>query len=101
MLQLNGQALEEGQIEMDPVFLSNIMELNEQILDIDSDEFLRQVKKDMSDKISELNAKISNAFNQHDFPLAKQLLAQIKYYVNIEEKVDGMLESSLSSDKSE
>ena len=99
MLQLNGQALEEGQIEMDPAFLTNIMELNEQILDTDSEELLEKIKGDMSAIISDLNRKISIAFNNHDFPLAKQLLAQIKYYVNIEEKIESMLESSDSSDK--
>ncbi|XP_067935520.1 iron-sulfur cluster co-chaperone protein HscB-like [Watersipora subatra] len=87
MLSLNGLSIEEGDLEMDPEFLMDIMERNELVSDNDDEEHLRALFDDNRCNINSLIKKISQAFNEQDFESAKVLIGMIKYFVNIEDKI--------------
>lgn len=48
---------------------------------------LREIFDSNQSKITKLVERISQAFKDKDFPQAKMFIAEIKYFVNIEEKI--------------
>lgn len=87
MLELHGYSLEEDEIQMDPEFLMQIMEVNEELVDAESMEQIREIGQNNTTVLNALIFETSEAFKKIDIPKAKELLTKIKYYANIDEKV--------------
>lgn len=57
------------------------------LVEVDDEKELRKIFDDNRQKINMLVKKISQEFKRGNFPRAKTLIAEIKYYLNIEEKI--------------
>ncbi|XP_044282134.1 iron-sulfur cluster co-chaperone protein HscB isoform X1 [Varanus komodoensis] len=88
LLELNGVELEEGtDTEADPEFLLEIMEMNEKLSEAHNDAKIEEIENTIAAKQAELVASVSRAFEKDDLQEAKKLLAKMKYFANLEEKV--------------
>ena len=87
LLELNGYSLEEGEIEMDPDFLMEIMETNEALCNADNLEKVRRIDKKNKVFLNDLIGKVAASFDQGDIMTAKETLAKLNYYTNIDDKV--------------
>ncbi|XP_034547939.1 iron-sulfur cluster co-chaperone protein HscB [Notolabrus celidotus] len=88
MLELQGMRIEEGTDSgADSEFLMELMEINEAVDEAQSPEEANKIGQDMKEKLAELTGKIDAALLKGELQAAKALLAQMKYYANIDEKV--------------
>ena len=87
LLKLNGASLEESEIEMDPDFLMQIMETNEAVFVAHSLDDVREIDDKNKLIIDDLIIKVSNCFDQGDILKAKETLAKLNYYTNIDDKI--------------
>uniref|UniRef100_A0A8D2L372 Iron-sulfur cluster co-chaperone protein HscB, mitochondrial n=1 Tax=Varanus komodoensis TaxID=61221 RepID=A0A8D2L372_VARKO len=88
LLELNEVELEEGtDTEADPEFLLEIMEKNEKLSEVHNDAKIEEIENGIAAKQAELIASVSGAFEKDDLQEAKKLLAKMKYFAKLEEKV--------------
>ncbi|XP_053725836.1 iron-sulfur cluster co-chaperone protein HscB [Synchiropus splendidus] len=88
MLELEGMHIEEGtDSAADSVFLMELMEINEALDEAQTPDVASQIGKEMKGKLAGLTEKIDAALRKGELQAAKQLLVQMKYFANIEEKV--------------
>ncbi|XP_020492256.2 iron-sulfur cluster co-chaperone protein HscB isoform X1 [Labrus bergylta] len=88
MLELQGMRIEEGtDSEADSEFLMELMEINEALDEARTPEEANKIGKDTKGKLAELTGEIDAVLLKGELQTAKALLAQMKYYANIEEKV--------------
>lgn len=87
LLELAGQPLHEGQIDMDPEFLMEIMEVNEELAEADDKETVQEIGQKNQRILDNLLQEADTAFSNEDINTARQVVAKIKYYNNIYEKV--------------
>ncbi|XP_053135879.1 iron-sulfur cluster co-chaperone protein HscB [Hemicordylus capensis] len=88
LLELSGIELEKGtDSEAEPEFLAEVMEMNEKLLDADSGAKTDEMESFIAAKQGELTESVSRAFDRGDLQEAKKLLAKMKYFANLEEKV--------------
>ena len=86
MLELRGYSIDEDDIVADPMFLMEIMEINEELAEADSVEKVLAIRTANDVNLKESIMEASQAFKNDDIKLAKHHLAKLKYYSNIEEK---------------
>ena len=67
--------------------LMEIYEINDELSETKETNRLYELKKENDGRISSLVKKISESFQNKDIASAKRLLAQLKYYVTIEERI--------------
>ncbi|XP_042866683.1 iron-sulfur cluster co-chaperone protein HscB-like [Penaeus japonicus] len=87
LLELAGQPLHEGQIDMDPEFLMEIMEVNEELAEAEDKEMVQEIGQKNQRILDGLLKEADTAFSNEDISTARQVVAKIKYYNNIYEKV--------------
>ncbi|XP_030272665.1 iron-sulfur cluster co-chaperone protein HscB isoform X1 [Sparus aurata] len=88
MLELKGMHIEEGtDSSADSEFLMELMEINEALDEARTPEAANRIGQDAKGKLAHLTKEIDAALLKGDLQTAKALLAQMKYYANIEEKV--------------
>nr|XP_061811549.1 iron-sulfur cluster co-chaperone protein HscB-like [Nerophis lumbriciformis] len=88
MLEMKGIHLNEGTDPgADAKFLMELMEINESIAQAQTQEEVDEISKDTKWKLKDLTEKIDGALCAGELQAAKELLAQMKYFSNIEEKV--------------
>uniref|UniRef100_UPI0037E7ED4E iron-sulfur cluster co-chaperone protein HscB n=1 Tax=Semicossyphus pulcher TaxID=241346 RepID=UPI0037E7ED4E len=88
MLELQGMHIEEGTDSgADSEFLMELMEINEALDEARTPEEANKIGQDTKGKLAELIGLIDAALLKGELHAAKALLAQMKYYANIEEKV--------------
>ncbi|XP_073322038.1 iron-sulfur cluster co-chaperone protein HscB [Pagrus major] len=88
MLELEGMPVEEGtDSSADSEFLMELMEINEALDEAQTPEAANRIGQDTKGKLADLTKEIDAALLKGDLQTAKALLAQMKYYANIEEKV--------------
>ncbi|XP_065804309.1 iron-sulfur cluster co-chaperone protein HscB isoform X2 [Labrus bergylta] len=88
VLELQGMRIEEGtDSEADSEFLMELMEINEALDEARTPEEANKIGKDTKGKLAELTGEIDAVLLKGELQTAKALLAQMKYYANIEEKV--------------
>ncbi|KOC66948.1 Iron-sulfur cluster co-chaperone protein HscB, mitochondrial [Habropoda laboriosa] len=80
MLKLNGITISEGTDNVDPEFLMELMEKNEEIDDAEDNE-------EKINKLVQDNQEIANAFRQNDIKKAEALLIRMKYYDTINNRL--------------
>ncbi|XP_041079975.1 iron-sulfur cluster co-chaperone protein HscB [Polyodon spathula] len=96
MLKLQGLQLEEASTDfaMEPQFLYEIMEINERLAATQREEETSEIGHCVQDRLQELIRDVSESFSKGDLKKAKMLLAKMKYFVNVEDKVKEKLSSS-------
>lgn len=88
LLELSGLELEQGtDPTAEPAFLSHIMELNERLAQAGDEAGLEDLQAHLAAEQEELTEAVGRAFDQGDLQKAKQLLAKMKYFANLEDKV--------------
>ncbi|XP_073697437.1 iron-sulfur cluster co-chaperone protein HscB [Garra rufa] len=88
MLELQGVLLEEGtDASADPAFLLEVMEINESLAETRSQDEVSAIGRAVRGKLKDLTEQMNSSLNKGDLLTAKELLAQMKYFTNIEEKV--------------
>nr|ACI66807.1 Co-chaperone protein HscB, mitochondrial precursor [Salmo salar] len=88
MLELNGMGIEEGtDAGADPLFLMELMEINQALDEARSKEESAMIGASMKEKLKDLTEQIDASLHKGELQAAKALLAQMKYFANIEEKV--------------
>ena len=86
MLQLHGHSIEESDIQAEPAFLMEIMESNEELFEATTLGEIQAIREANEVNLQKYIKLTSEALNKKDFELAKQHLAKLKYYSNIEDK---------------
>ncbi|XP_061623377.1 iron-sulfur cluster co-chaperone protein HscB isoform X3 [Phyllopteryx taeniolatus] len=88
MLELKGMRFDEGtESGVDAEFLMELMEINEALEQAQTPEEADKISQDTKGKLKGLTEKIDGALRAGELQAAKALLAQMKYFSNIEEKV--------------
>ncbi|XP_028312699.1 iron-sulfur cluster co-chaperone protein HscB isoform X1 [Gouania willdenowi] len=88
MLELEGMGIDEGtESGADSDFLMELMEINEALHEAQTPDEASKIGHDMKARLVELTEQIDTALQKGELQAAKALLAQMKYYTNIEEKV--------------
>lgn len=88
MLELKGMSIEEGTDSgADSEFLMELMEINEALDEAQTPEEANKIGQDTKGKLADLTKAIDRALLKGELQAAKALLAQMKYYANIEDKV--------------
>jgi len=90
LLELLGQPLEEGQIDVDPDFFMEIMELNEKVAKLDNTKDVAKVKElggSIREIIRKYEADIKHSFDNDNVGEARTVLAHMKYYDNVLQKI--------------
>lgn len=87
LLQLAGLPLEEGDIDLDPEFLMDIMEVNEELEEAEDKEAVQEIGSKNQEILDGLLQEADAAFGNENMVEARNVVAKIKYYNNIYEKV--------------
>ncbi|XP_068167430.1 iron-sulfur cluster co-chaperone protein HscB [Antennarius striatus] len=96
MLELKGMTIEEGtDYGADSEFLMELMEINESLDEAKTPEEADKIGRDTKRKLADLTKEIDTVLLRGDLQAAKALLAKMKYYANIEEKVKEKLSEFL------
>jgi molecular chaperone HscB len=86
-LQLHGHALAEGDIHIDPGFLAEIMEVNEEVVEAESPSDLSGISEANKTVLKDYVESVSKAFREDRLKDAKSLVTKMKYYSNIQDKI--------------
>lgn len=87
LLELNGQPVKDGEVQIDQDFLLGVMDTNEKLIAVDNINDLQEIDKINSAKLAELEQLVKKAFEDSDIEQARALLAHMKYFDNINEKI--------------
>jgi len=89
LLKLENITLEESPVQLEPDFLMRIMEINEQLVEESNDKrpFPLELTIEMRQEIDDHMKQLSNALNKMDLVKAKEILARLQYFNNINEKL--------------
>ncbi|XP_050780021.1 iron-sulfur cluster co-chaperone protein HscB isoform X2 [Gopherus flavomarginatus] len=94
-LELNGVELAKGtDSDIDVEFLKEIMEINETLAEPNNEAKIEEIESFIAVKREELTKDVSKAFERDDLQEAKKLLAKMKYFENLEDKVKSKKNSS-------
>ncbi|NXT19705.1 HSC20 protein, partial [Syrrhaptes paradoxus] len=88
LLELNGvEPAQETDSDADSVFLMEIMEINEKLAEPKNDDIIEEIETLIKVKQEELTKEVTAAFERDDLQEAKKLLAKMKYFANLEDKL--------------
>ncbi|XP_022095837.1 iron-sulfur cluster co-chaperone protein HscB, mitochondrial-like [Acanthaster planci] len=94
LLELNGLTIEEGDAGIEPGFLMEVMETNEELAETDDDATVRRIGEENTVKLGAFLKDLSQAFSEGNYPQAREILMRLKYFSNIDDKVKDKLEKS-------
>jgi len=88
MLQLKGISIPEGTTSLNPEFLIEIMERNEEIENAikDNDKVLK-LAKESKELLNTMSKQVAQAFDKEDIETATRILIKMKYYDTIDNKL--------------
>jgi len=87
LLELQGQPLAEGEIQIEPGFLAEVMEVNEEVAEAESPADLSGISEANKAVLKSYVAKVSKAFREGRIRDAKVLVARMKYFNTIQDKI--------------
>ncbi|XP_010190328.1 PREDICTED: iron-sulfur cluster co-chaperone protein HscB, mitochondrial, partial [Mesitornis unicolor] len=88
LLELNGvETAQETDSDADSAFLMEIMEINEKIAESRNEGILEETENLIKAKQEELTKEVTAAFERDDLQEAKKLLAKMKYFANVLDKL--------------
>ncbi|XP_012540746.1 iron-sulfur cluster co-chaperone protein HscB [Monomorium pharaonis] len=88
MLQLKGISIPEGTTSLNPDFLMEIMERNEEIENAieDKDKVLK-LAKESKELLDTLSKQVAEAFSKEDIETATKILIKMKYYDSVDNRL--------------
>ncbi|XP_017590409.1 PREDICTED: iron-sulfur cluster co-chaperone protein HscB, mitochondrial [Corvus brachyrhynchos] len=88
LLELSGvEPAQETDCDADSAFLMEIMEINEKLAEPKNEDILAEIETLIKVKQEELTREVTAAFERDDLQGAKKLLAKMKYFANLEDKL--------------
>jgi len=87
LLEVKGHPLEEANIADDPAFLADVMDLNEEVAEAESLADLATLSTANKKAMEKYAEDISEAFSEGDVKAARRLVAQFKYFSNLQDKI--------------
>lgn len=88
MLEIFGNPLLEGdQPVLDPEFLMDIMEFNEEVDEVISKEDITDLRDKIRTELERLHDELKEEFSQQNTGSAKIVVAKMQYYHNLRYKV--------------
>ncbi|NWW29393.1 HSC20 protein, partial [Panurus biarmicus] len=88
LLELSGvEPAQETDCDADSAFLMEIMEINEKLAEPKNEANLEEIETLIKVKQEELTREVTAAFERDDLQEAKKLLAKMKYFANLEDKL--------------
>lgn len=87
LLELMGKPLVEGEIATDANFLAEIMEINEEVSEAESVTDIAGISQHNKGVLKDYVEKVSKAFGEGDVQKARELIARMKYYSTIQDKI--------------
>jgi len=87
LLELSGQPLAEGEIQIEPGFLAEVMEVNEEVAEAESPADLSGISEANKTVLKSYVEKVSKAFREGRVKDAKVLVARMKYFSTIQDKI--------------
>ncbi|XP_060574031.1 iron-sulfur cluster co-chaperone protein HscB-like [Ruditapes philippinarum] len=88
LLEIHGDPIEEANSAVDPNFLMEVMEINEDISEaVGNDKALNQLDDINNARMEKCIENVSSAFAANDIPKAKEFLIKLKYFSNIDGKI--------------
>ena len=89
---LGAEKIDENSVQGEVEFLSEIMELNEEIADSsDRPSRLQQLQTNNNSKLTALENEVERAFTANNVAEARLLLCKMKYFLNVSEKLKDSL----------
>ena len=88
MLDLSGHPLEEEGVgnEIDPVFLSEIMDLNEEVAEADENQ-IKMLEDSVKTTLEDYFKTLAILFENDEYVEARKQAAHMKYYSNLLDKI--------------
>ncbi|XP_064025020.1 iron-sulfur cluster co-chaperone protein HscB isoform X2 [Pogoniulus pusillus] len=87
-LELHGiEPAQERDYDAGSEFLMEIMEINEKLAESKNEDSLQEIEILIKVKQEELTKEVAAAFERDDLQEAKKLLAKMKYFANLEDKL--------------
>ena len=86
MLELAGYPLTEDSVTLEPDFLMDIMNLNEDVADADQNQ-VKILEDHIQETINEFIFTIDILFANEEFERAREEVAKMKYYSNVLDKI--------------
>ncbi|OXU28621.1 hypothetical protein TSAR_010926 [Trichomalopsis sarcophagae] len=88
MLKLHDVSIPEGTTSLDPEFLMEVMEINEEVEEaFENKEKALMLLQKNRETLAVLTKQISTAFSNNDIDQAKKLLIRMKYYMSIDNRL--------------
>lgn len=87
LLELNENPLKEGEINLDAIFLAEIMEINEEVGEAETPVDLSGISQHNKKILGQYVENVSKAFADGDIDQARALIAKMKYYSNIQDRI--------------
>ncbi len=89
LLKLENITLEESPVQLEQDFLMRIMEINEQLVEENNDKksFPIELAIKMRQEIDDHMKQLSTSLNKMDLTKAKEILARLQYFNNINDKL--------------
>ena len=87
LLEIHGKPLKEGEINLDAIFLAEIMEINEEVGEAETPVDLSGISQHNKKILGQYVDNVSKAFAKDDLVQARALIAKMKYYSNIQDRI--------------
>ncbi|XP_033118531.1 iron-sulfur cluster co-chaperone protein HscB-like [Anneissia japonica] len=94
LLELLGYPIEEGDSMVDSAFLMDMMELNEKLSETSDLETVKKIGENNVQKMNKLLKELAELFKHDRLKEARDVLAKLKYFTNIDDKVKEKLGTS-------
>ena len=86
LLELSGHPLSEESITLEPDFLMEIMELNEEVADANENE-VRILEEKIKDTLADFILTVDILLTNDEYERAREEVARMKYYSNVLDKI--------------
>ena len=86
LLELSGHPLTEESITLEPDFLMEIMELNEEVADADENE-VRILEAKIKETLADFILTVDILLTNDEYERAREEVARMKYYSNVLDKI--------------
>ncbi|KAH3840991.1 hypothetical protein DPMN_114449 [Dreissena polymorpha] len=96
LLELQGNPVDEKNTSVDPEFLMEIMEINEDVIEVASKSVvLTEIENVNRSKMDACIKLISKAFKEDDILVAKEQLVKLKYYSKVDDTIKDVHRSKM------
>ncbi|CCC66727.1 hypothetical protein NCAS_0A01690 [Naumovozyma castellii] len=82
-VDLTQDSVKEKITQSDPEILMKVIEIHEQLMDIDTEEDVKKIRRENTERMATIEGQLENAFKKKDFETAIKLTVELKYWSNV------------------